>query len=93
MNISDSVFSKNEAYSEEVAGGGGAILASGDNAVIKRTVFSKNKSYYKGGGIFLNNAPLKIEECTFEDNESVTGDADIYNNTDYEIPQDPSGNI
>lgn len=85
LNLNDCIFSHNYAYSEEVAGGGGAMLIFGKKVHIKKCRFLNNRSCYLGGGIFYMGSQFEVMDCIFENNKSIAGENQIYNNTGIDL--------
>lgn len=93
LTIADSVFEDNKAagctYSEaltDCTGGAAIYAAPGSSLNVTGTVFKSNSAphdtevFSAGGAIYVNNAALLVDDCTFEDNSAVYGGAIIFEN-------------
>ena len=57
LTITDSTIDKNYSLTGTSAGGGiAAVLRNGANLVISRSIISNNRSYIRGGGVYLDVA-------------------------------------
>lgn len=77
LNVNNSEFSNNEVYPYHynILAEGGAILINNSKATIRNSNFKGNFAFYNSGAIGSRFSDLKIDNCTFTENEAEWGSA------------------
>jgi fibronectin-binding autotransporter adhesin len=83
--VEDSIFSGNNAESDEITVRGGGILNDGSGMTVSKTTFRENAAN-QGGGVY-NASTMRVVDSIFEDNQSgnETFGGGIYNNDLLEV--------